>query len=281
MAQALLASLVALTEAAPAKSGEQESVEGGQKDREKEEASGVAPSCIPVRATELNFEELTDEMAKALEASASEWTAVASDGSSAAGWKGGALLTGADQTAMAAEAAVAAIAIRAALTSRKKIQSLVDKWVVCSQLRRTIREGGSALQTQDLCRALETCGCRKKKGLLKVSRCPSHGKRPERKREPPTTTNVARVLNDKADGEALAKVKHEVEENEQKIKEDVKWAQRALQTVAKLYFSQKCSDEVGDLSRRLGTRQCLDMRALGVVIQSSLCALVHPAVLLR
>ena len=37
--------------------------------------------------------------------------------------------------------AAAGIAINAALRSNKKIQLLVDNWAVCSQLRRTIREG--------------------------------------------------------------------------------------------------------------------------------------------
>ena len=111
-----------------------------------------------------NFGELIRNMVKALKVSTSEWTAVASDEGSegkkssmrrgAVGlaigksdgtgeWTGGALLTGADQTAMAAEVFAATVAIQAVPRSRKKIQPPVDNWEVCSQLRRTFREEGA------------------------------------------------------------------------------------------------------------------------------------------
>ena len=86
------------------------------------------------------------------------------------------------------------------------------------------------------------------RGLLQVSWCPSYGKRPEWKCEPPTTTEVARGLNDLADkaaGEALTVVKHEVQEKEERMKEDVAWAKRALQTVAKV--NNEYTDHIGFL----------------------------------
>ena len=51
---------------------------------------------------------------------------------------------------MAAEVFAATVAIQAALRSRKKIQLLMKNWRVCSQLRRTIREGG-AMPRREAC----------------------------------------------------------------------------------------------------------------------------------
>ena len=139
---------------------------------------------------------------------------------------------------MAAEVNAAAIAIGAALRSQKKIQLLVDNKAVCSQLRRTIREGGAAPRKPKACAGLWNLVSATRKGLLNASWCSSHGKRPEWKCELPTSTEAARNLNDKGDtaaGAASAKVKQEVEVGEDKIKEDIMWAQRALQIVVKQY----------------------------------------------
>ena len=240
-------------------------------------------------------------MATALQASANEWTAVASDGGSegkksvtrrgavgldigktddTAGWTGDALLTVADRAAVAAEVIEEAIAIQAAMKSRRKFQFLVDKGAVRSQLRYIIRHGGAAPREPKAFSGLwNLVSAATRKSLLKPSWCPSHGKRPEWKCEPPTSTGAARELNDKADkeaGEALAAVKQKVEASEEKIEEDVKWAQRALQAVAKLYneyvehfglVTNNRTAEVGGLNTTSVRGSALTEAHMGPVIQ--------------
>ena len=118
----------------------------------------------------------------------------------------------------------------------------MDNWEVCSQLGRR----SNATQAQGLCEALENCEKSHTEGPAQGQLVPVARKRPEWKCEPPTTTDVARGLNDLADkaaGEALTTIKQEVQEKEERINEEGAWAKRALQTVAKMY--SEYTDHVG------------------------------------
>ena len=116
---------------------------------------------------------------------------------------------------------------------------------VCSQLRRAIREGGAAPRRPKTFAGLwKPASAATKKGLLRASWCPSHGKRPEWKRELPTS-EAARTLNDKAD-KAAGRLWQQSNTKLKRVMrkwEDVKWAQRALQTVAGL--SNEFVDHIG------------------------------------
>ena len=168
-----------------------------------------------------------------------------------AGWTEITLITGADQTAMATEVIAAAIDCYEGGLEKPQEKSVIGGQLggLQSALRYIIRNGGAApRKPQAFCGLWRLASTTTNVGLLKADWCPSHAKRPEWMCELPSSTEAARILNDKADKAAgRAFVKHKVEASEEKIKEDVKCGQRALQTVVKLY--NEYADHIGIVTK--------------------------------